>query len=166
MKRTAIAALLPIVLAGGAPAAQAQAACKDAAHSQFDFWVGEWEVRGPKGKIAGENRIEKAHGGCVLKERYSTPTGYTGESLNIYDAGRKVWHQTWVDNGGMLLTLEGGLVDGRMVMEGATTSTTGAVTRHRITWTPNADGTVRQFWESTDAAGKWTVAFDGMYKRK
>ena len=37
----------------------------------------------------------------------------------------------------------------------------------RITWTPNADGTVRQHWEqSTDGGKTWTTAFDGLYRRK
>ena len=53
-----------------------------------------------------------------------------------------------------------------MVLEGKTLDTAGKETRHRITWTPNADGSVRQLWESTDAKGAWTVAFDGLYKRK
>jgi hypothetical protein len=147
--------------------AEAQvSACSDPAYRQFDFWLGDWEVRKKDGGVAGHNRIEKVHGGCVLQERYSTPTGYTGESLNTYNPVTKMWHQTWVDNGGLLLLLDGKLVDGRMVLEGATTAAGGVVTRHRITWTPNPDGTVRQFWESTDAAGKWTIAFDGLYKRK
>ena len=34
----------------------------------------------------------------------------------------------------------------------------------RITWSKNADGTVRQLWESsTDGGTTWTVAFDGTY---
>jgi hypothetical protein len=148
------------------PAEAQMAACKDPAYGHFDFWLGEWEVRKTDGTLAGVNRIEKAHGGCVLKEQYSTPKGYTGESLNTYDPVKKTWHQTWVDNAGLLLLLDGRLVDGRMVLEGATQGATGAATRHRITWTPNPDGTVRQFWESTDAAGAWKTAFDGLYKRK
>ena len=70
-----------------------------------------------------------------------------------------------MDTGGALLLLDGGLVDGKMVLEGETIAAQGAKTRHRITWTPNADGTVRQVWESTDASGKWGVAFDGTYSR-
>lgn len=135
--------------------------CSDPAYRQFDFWLGEWEVRKPDGTLAGTNRISKEYGGCVLHERYSTAKGYSGESLNTYDVARKVWHQTWVDNDGLLLLLDGGLVNGRMVLEGQ-----GQGVRHRIAWTPNPDGTVRQFWESTDASGQWTVAFDGMYKRR
>jgi len=140
-------------------------ACVDPAYRQFDFWLGQWEVRKPDGSLAGSNRIEKEYDGCVLHERYATPGGYRGESLNTYDPARQVWHQTWVDNSGLLLLLEGHLVDGRMVLEGAGRGPDGAAVRHRITWTPNPDGSVRQFWESTDAGGAWTVAFDGLYQR-
>ena len=63
------------------------------------------------GKLAGRNRIEREYGGCVLHERYDTGRGYTGESLNAFDQLRGTWHQTWVDSSGLLLLIEGGLVD-------------------------------------------------------
>ena len=132
----------------------------------FDFWLGEWDVRTPDGSLAGVNSVTREYDGCVLHERYATDRGYSGESLNTYDVGRKVWHQTWVDSSGTLLLLEGGLHNGSMVLEGQTTGTDAQVTRHRITWTPNSDGSVRQLWESTDAQGRWTIAFDGIYTRK
>jgi hypothetical protein len=155
------------LLFGLAIAAPADAgACDDAAHRQFDFWLGDWNVHGPKGALAGTNRIEREYGGCVVHERYTTAKGYSGESLNTYDASRKVWHQTWVDNAGMLLLLEGGLRDGKMVLEGQTQDASGKLTRHRITWSRNTDATVRQFWESTDDKGEWTTAFDGLYSRR
>ena len=112
------------------------------------------------------NKITGEYGGCVLHERYDTQRGYSGESLNIYDATRKVWHQTWVDSSGTLLLLEGGMRDGKMVLEGQTVGDDGSISRQRISWTPHANGSVRQFWESTDATGKWTTAFDGLYTRK
>jgi hypothetical protein len=31
----------------------------------------------------------REYGGCVLHERYDTGKGYSGESLNVYDAARK-----------------------------------------------------------------------------
>jgi hypothetical protein len=142
------------------------AACDTPAHREFDFWLGEWQVHTPDGKLAGVNRIVKEYEGCVLHERYSTDRGYSGESLNIYDAGRKVWHQSWVDTSGTLLLLEGGFRDGSMMMEGQTVGADAKITRHRITWTPSSDGSVRQFWESTDADGKWIVTFDGKYTKK
>ena len=158
--------LLMLLLLGGTDAARAQSACTDPGHRQFDFWLGSWQVHTADGSLAGNSRIERAQDGCVVHERYTTPKGYEGQSLNIYDAGRKAWHQSWVDNTGMLLLLEGGLVDGNMVLAGTTTGQDGARTRHRITWTPHADGTVRQLWESSDATGEWKVAFDGMYRRE
>lgn len=144
----------------------APAPCEDPQHRAFDFWLGEWQVKTPDGKLAGINRIEREYGGCVLHERYDTGRGYSGESVNIYDAGRKVWHQTWVDTSGTLLVLEGGLREGKMVLEGQTVAAGKQVTKHRITWTPNQDGSVRQLWQSTDAQGNWETAFDGHYTRK
>jgi hypothetical protein len=158
-----VSVLVGLVLATPTEAA---AACDTAAHRAFDFWLGQWQVRKPDGQLAGSNRIEREHGGCVIHERYSTGRGYSGESLNVYDATRKVWCQTWVDSAGTLLLLEGGLRDGKMVLEGTTTGTDGKGVRHRISWTPNSDGSVRQFWESTDAQGAWGTTFDGLYTRQ
>jgi hypothetical protein len=157
--------VIEVVVASMASVA-AHAACEAPEYRNFDFWIGEWNVHTPEGKLAGTNRITREYDGCVLHERYSTPRGFNGESLNTYDPGRKVWHQTWVDNEGTLLLLEGKLVDGRMQLTGENVDSDGKVTRHRITWTPNADGSVRQFWETTVADGQWTTAFDGKYTRK
>ena len=157
-----IVAAASYVLAFSAVAAP----CDAPAHRSFDFWLGTWQVRTPDGKLQGVNKIEREYDGCVLHERYQTGGNYRGESLNMYDAGDKRWHQTWVDNTGTLLLLEGGIRDGKMVMEGQTANADGVPTRHRISWTPNADGSVRQLWESTDAKGQWTTAFDGLYTRQ
>lgn len=164
--RAVTAALAALGAAGSAAPAWAAPACEAPAYRAFDFWLGDWQVRTPDGKLAGTNRITREYDGCVLHEHYATARGYSGESLNTYDAARKVWHQTWVDNTGTLLVLEGGLRDGEMVLEGQTHASDGQVTRHRITWTPRPDGSVRQHWQSADAAGHWTTAFDGLYTRE
>jgi len=149
------------------PPAAAPPACTSAEHRQFDFWIGEWEVRRADGQRAGRNRITREHGGCVLHERYTAVGGYTGSSLNMYDASRKRWHQTWTDNTGLLLELNGEFRDGRMILSGETLDAQGNRTRERITWTPRPDGTVRQLWEqSTDSGATWAVAFDGIYSRR
>ena len=140
-------------------------ACADERFRQFDFWLGEWEVRTADGKVAGTNRISRALDGCVVLEEYATPSGFAGKSFNIFDKSRGVWHQTWVDNSGLLLDLEGGLVDGSMVLAGEVSGADGAKRQQRISWTPNADGTVRQLWESKVASGEWQVVFDGTYHK-
>jgi hypothetical protein len=142
------------------------AACDSPEHRAFDFWLGDWDVKTPEGKIAGTNRVSKHYNDCVLREQYNTPGGFSGESFNTYDVGRKVWHQTWIDNANSLLLLEGGVRDGSMVLEGETTDADAKITLHRITFTPNDDGSVRQFWQSTNAKGEWETAFDGLYIKK
>ena len=149
--------LVLLGLIATASQAATPAPCTRPEHRQFDFWIGDWQVHKPDGTFVGINRITREYGGCVIHERYATGKGYSGESLNSYDAARKVWHQTWVDDSGLLLTLEGRWDGKQMVLEG---------NRQRITWTPDAAGGVRQLWEAADDKGAWSVVFDGRYTRK
>ena len=131
--------------------------CDAPEHRQFDFWIGEWTVTTPAGKLAGTNRITKIEGGCALLEEWKGSGAVTGRSLNIYDARQKAWHQTWVDNSGSLLQIDGGFENGAMRMSSAT---------QRITWSQLPGGDVRQLWEQSADGGKtWNVAFDGRYTK-
>ena len=133
--------------------------CKAPEYRQFDFWLGNWDVT-VQGKPAGANRIEAALKGCALIEHWTAASGGRGTSLNFYDRNTKKWYQAWMDERGGALRLEGGLQNGRMVMQSAASGGTS----QRITWSPEADGSVRQLWESSSDGGKtWTVAFDGKY---
>lgn len=138
--------------------------CNTPEFRQFDFWLGDWDVESAAAPgTVSRNLITRAYDGCTVREEYTTPSGYAGTSLNFYDAPRKVWHQTWIDNQGGGLTLEGGLQGTSMVLQ----STTDPVNVQRITWTPLPDGRVRQHWDSTADGGKtWTTAFDGIYTRR
>lgn len=143
--------------------------CAAEANRHFDFWEGRWMVRAANGALAGHNTISVILGECVLQEHYTTPSGYEGYSLNMYDASRGVWHQTWTDNGGLLLLLEGGYEDGSMIMQGETVGPGGATVLNRITWSRvNGDpDRVRQHWESsTDDGATWATGFDGLYIRQ
>lgn len=134
---------------------------------QFDFWLGEWDVITPAGKKAGTNRIEKMAGGWGLLENWTGAGGYEGKSLNSWLPEKRQWQQFWVGTGGAL-ELRGGINDqGEMVLEGKSIGADGLETLERITWTPNADGTLRQHWQqSTDRGATWMTAFDGLYRRK
>ena len=171
MRRALIFATLFIVVLGSPVPGRAAdpdtaGPCGSAEHRQFDFWLGDWQVQRRDGAFAGLNRIETEYGGCVVHERYATGKGYSGESLNIYDAARKVWHQTWVDSNGLLLALEGGWNGKAMVLQGESVQSNGVRARQRITWTPSPDGSVQQLWEVADEKGAWAVVFDGRYTRK
>jgi hypothetical protein len=156
--RAGLAALLFV-----ASAAQAQApACESPEHHQFDFWIGDWIVTTPDGRRAGTNIVTPILGGCAVAESWRGTSGIEGHSYNAYDLQKKLWHQTWVDSQGTLLSLEGGLENGAMVLSGPQ-----GKALSRITWTPEADGTVTQLWQSSEDRGKtWQTVFHGIYARR
>lgn len=148
----------------------AHAACPAPESQQFDFWLGEWIVVGAPGapnagRTLGHNRITKVADGCGLSEQWRGASGMQGHSLNAWDAVGGRWRQFWVGGDGVVLQLSGGLVDGRMHLEG-TLPAAGGVQHQRIVWTPHPDGSVTQRWETSDDAGtSWQLAFLGVYRR-
>jgi hypothetical protein len=159
---------LTLLGASGAEGQQQRAQpCAEPAFRQFDFWVGEWEVRDAQDKRAGDNAITAEQNGCVLIERWTSARGGTGMSMNHYDPLAQAWRQHWVGLG-IILEMRGGLKDGAMVLEGPLQY----VGQNRITllrgvWTPLPDGRVRQhFTESSDGGKTWADWFDGYYSRK
>jgi hypothetical protein len=141
--------------------------CASPEHRQFDFWVGDWNVKDPQGALQGTNLITREFGGCELQEHWAGKGGMTGGSFNIYTPATKTWHQSWVDTNGTLLLLEGEFKDGKMQLAGEGARPQGGKRMHRISWEPRKDGTVRQVWQLSDDGGKtWNVAFDGIYERK
>jgi len=166
----ALVAVIPFVprTAGAQDAAPTAAPetprCDTPEYRQFDFWIGRWEVTGPDGRVAGRNSITRELDGCVIHERWEGG-GVRGESFNIWDRARRQWHQTWVSSQGTLLMLDGGLRHGVMQMTGESGPPDRRIL-NRITWTPGADGSVRQLWEiSADDGATWRVVFDGSYRR-
>ena len=143
--------------------------CLSTQHRQFDFWLGAWDVSDPKGKLVGHSRIDSILGGCVLLENWDSTSAFAGKSFNLYNGDTGRWEQFWVDQTGSRLHLVGGLIGNEMVLRGIQDKpdARSKLARHeRITWTPNADGSVRQLWETSNDDGKtWAVNFDGLYRR-
>ena len=161
---------LPLALGGGQTMAQAPTpqACTAGEHRQFDFWLGRWTVHGgPDGKtLQGSSRIERSDNGCWITEHWHSARGSDGTSLNAWDAQYGVWRQFWTGADGVVLRLEGGLRDGAMDMRGELPKAGGGTQLQRIRWTPQADGSVTQQWETSDDAGRsWQVSFLGVYRR-
>ena len=143
-------------------------ACTASEHRQFDFWVGEWTVT-PTGKtnVVASSLIEKLYGGCAIRENWMPLKGSAGGSLNNYYDGR--WRQTWVDASNSRVDFTGGLVDGKMVLTGDWKGVLGPGKDAliRMTYSKNADGSVRQHGEqSTDGGKSWSTNFDFTYHPK
>lgn len=170
MRHYSIALAFALLVSAALPAVAAEQRpepCSTPEYRQFDFWLGDWDVFNPDGKLIGENRITLEQGKCVLHEHWTSATGNTGESFNIFDARRGVWHQTWVAATGNLLLLEGGLQGDAMVLSGEQPTRDGSGTiTNRITWTPLDDGAVEQRWDqSMDGGETWQAGFVGIYRR-
>jgi hypothetical protein len=141
--------------------------CKTRAESrQFDFWLGEWDVKTPQGQLAGRSLIQTMVADCVVFENWSATSGSNGKSMNVYSQTDKKWHQTWIDEKGTLTNYVGGFADGKMVLV-ADTVVDGKKTLSKMTFSKLPGGEVRQFGEnSTDDGKSWVTSFELIYFRK
>jgi hypothetical protein len=170
-----IHSLLGVIFFGAwTPAANAQEpvpaappCMADARHSQFDFWVGQWNVFLADGRQAGSNTISKTESGCLLMEHWKGAGGSTGTSMNYFDPVAGQWVQVWVSGDATIIDIRGGLEDGSMVLAGSIKDAANpAGADFRGTWTLLEDGRVRQFFEqSQDEGNTWTPWFEGFYAR-
>jgi hypothetical protein len=142
------------------------AACSQPAYRQFDFWAGDWDafdVDKP-GQPVARARVTPILGGCVLLEDYRATDGHAGQSFTIYDASRRTWHQTWVTDRGRLLTIEGGIEAGAMVLSGTDRTRDDKERRVSGTWKA-IDGGVRETAViSMDGGKTWTPWFDLLFR--
>jgi hypothetical protein len=152
-------ALHAIAAIAVAQAAAAAAPCAAPEYHQFDFWVGRWDVYNPKGQMVAHSLIEPVYG-CGIRENWM-PLGKTGGgSLSIYVPAEKQWEQFWIDSQGSRAFFTGGWNGKAMVITG---KWGGPLVR--MSYSKNADGSVRQFGEqSTDEGKSWTPSFDFTYR--
>ena len=142
-----------------------QSGCNEPEFRAFDFWLGTWEVSDNlTGNLAGRNTITQMEGGCMLLESWQGAAGSTGTSVNYYNPVLQQWRQLWISAGRYSIDISGDLSDGSMQLVGHIYPFAGAAARFRGTWTPNPDGSVRQFFEQyNEATENWDVWFDGRY---
>lgn len=148
--------------------AQNQKACQGEKYSQFDFWQGSWSVYDTANNLIGENTLVKLQDNCVMQENWISKTSNSkGTSYNYYNKNDDSWNQVWIDNSGNPLVLKGGLVNNKMVLVSELITNSNGSYYNRITWTPNADGSVTQVWEYLNKEKKLiSEAFRGIYKKK
>jgi hypothetical protein len=144
---------------------QSAVPCADGNHRKFDFWVGDWDVfdvERPAVAVA-HARVELILNGCVLHEVYEGLDGHKGESFTIYDATRKTWHQSWVNDHGYLLTIEGTLRGASMILEGIDHLPDGKPRLVRGEWLPQDRGVREIAARSTDGGATWVSWFDLLF---
>ena len=149
-----------------------QAPCNAAESSQFDFWVGEWNLTWAD-SLRGNNRIEKIFGNCTIHENFSNPKSkYLGQSWSVYNPNYHQWQQTWVDNTGGYIALTGGMQGDSMVLTTAervvpaNLSPTGKMI-NRMVYYNIKKVSFDWVWEaSTDGGLTWKANWKIRYERK
>ncbi|MGB6387450.1 MAG: nuclear transport factor 2 family protein [Terriglobales bacterium] len=138
------------------------ASCAAPVYRQFDFWVGDWDAFdvGSPIKVA-HARVDRILDGCVLREDYQGADGHKGQSFTIYDAARKVWHQSWVTNRGELLIIEGTSKTGEIMLTGEDHAKGTTV---RGVWRPEKDGVRETADTSSDGGKTWKPWFDLVFR--
>jgi hypothetical protein len=154
-----LASLLASALCEAAP-------CDQPEHRQFDFWIGRWDVT-DHGKVIASSTIERFAGGCIVLESYAQQDGYSGKSINFYDASLHRWRQTWADSRGNASEWIGEWRDGALRFDGEAHRADGVKVTRNMTFTPLADGSVRQASDrSLDGGKTWQPGYDFVYVRK
>lgn len=161
--------LFALVLLGFGPCALAASspACSAPEYHRLDFWLGDWDAYEANGKGPSEarNRVTSILSGCVILEHYESTDGLVGESFTIYDAARKVWHQTWVTNRGHFLVLEGKFKGNVLTLDGSEMGADGKPELIRGIWKPQLDGVRETAYVSKDSGKTWALDFDILFKR-
>lgn len=134
---------------------------------QFDFWLGEWEVKNVAGQFAGSSKIERMLGECIILENWTSapPQTYSGKSINLYNSATKKWMQTWFDDkGGLIEFIDGEFKDNKMVFVTRPDPTQNNQVTRLTFYNLEQDHVRQQFETSTDGTN-WTTTIDLHYFR-
>jgi len=150
----------PAILAQNKP-------CSSPEASQFDFWIGDWDLTW-NDTVKGHNTITKIMDGCTVHEQFSDPANNgRGESWSVYNTAINKWQQTWVDNSGAYLALEGGMKDGNMELRLEKKDKVGNTVIMSMLFSNIAKNEFDWDWRSSADNGKtWKSQWKIHYKRK
>lgn len=166
--KTASIAMFLISISGVAASGQsAPAPCASAPERhQFDFWLGEWEVKTKGGSPAGISVIQLVSAGCALLENWTSARGGNGKSFNAWNPATRQWQQYWIGQDGAVTEFRTSAYDGTSLSFFARYDAN-PDSVNRMTFTPLDSITVRQHGESSSDDGKnGKTGFDLYYHRK
>jgi hypothetical protein len=148
-----------------APAtATAGSACADGAYRQFDFWVGDWTAYDPGGAdVLAKVKVTRSADGCALLEEVSPTKGPASVALIAYDPESTLWRWDGVAGDGRIVSLQGGMQNGEMVLEGDQSGAPGHGLA-RITWKVQGE-IVSEGGERSADSKDWSTWFDWDLRR-
>lgn len=137
------------------------------AGSQFDFWLGEWDLTWSDGG-RGTNSISAILDGKVILESFDArPTEtFQGLSFSVYNSTLDRWQQTWVDNQGTYLDFAGAYRDGKMILERTTASGGKTIMQHMVFYNIQHASLDWSWEQSADQGITWQPIWQIHYQRK
>lgn len=111
-----VALLLACVVLSQVAIAQDVAACGSSAAREFDFWIGDWDIRqrilradGSWLELQAQTSVSPTLDGCALVEQWrgtvqffwedmQSPEPMQGLSVRAYDPQAGAWHIYWMDS--------------------------------------------------------------------
>ncbi len=137
--------------------------CTAPEFSQFDFWVGEWDLSWKGG--TGSNVITRELGECVIRENFSSK-GLRGISVSTYVPELGQWRQTWVDSNGSYLEFVGGMDGDRLILTRECPEND-SFTHQRMIFLDIQENSITWDWEgSPDDGETWKVLWQISYERR
>lgn len=143
--------------------------------SQFDFWVGDWDVRWGDG-LSGTNRVRKVLGDRVVQEDFDGERDAQLRGLSVSVCGNDGrWRQTWVDDNGTYLHFVGGWEaessdpaepGPRMVLVHSR-EIEGKPVQLRMVWSDIEPDSLTWRWQRSDDGGAtWSTNWELAYRRR
>ena len=147
--------------------------CDSPEVSQFDFWLGEWDLSWPAEQTGGKpderatgtNRIERLFGECVVEENFATADGsLQGRSLSVFDTENGLWRQTWVDNTGGYLLFSGDFDGENMELRTSEVERGDETIVNRMVFHNIGEMSLQWDWQGSRNGGEtwtdlWTIAY-------
>jgi hypothetical protein len=162
-------AATPLAASGIAAADAAKStACSGSEFHQFDFWIGDWDLvvharTTPSGNkwadARGHQHVEAILGGCAIAEHFSAdgpPKPWAGASYSAWQPQLARWRQTWVDDSGGYIALDGGIEHGVMTLYGEPRDVDGLHIQMRMVFRDVTADTLRWEWQRTEDS--WETA--------
>lgn len=136
----------------------------------FDFWIGNWDVYQTSNMNvkAGENKISRRSGGCVIMEEWESQAAHNGVSINYFDPTKGKWQQKWAGSGQDIMEFyDGEYVDNVMRFKFDIVNPNGTIAPGKLEFTNMESGNVRQhFMRSTDEGKTWQTVYDFTYVKQ
>jgi hypothetical protein len=159
---------VPVAAAPAAPPAVATIAkpCAGPEFRQLDFWIGDWNVKihsraSPTSDqwadAPGTQHVTSILSGCAIEENFAAqgpPSPWAGRSFATFDGNTKKWRQTWVDDSGGYIPLDGGPEGSDFMLYGPPREVQGVKFQMRMVFENITHDALRWEWQRSEDGWK------------